>query len=262
MIKIIATDLDGTLLTDEKKLPPDFFEVLEKLKEKGITFVAASGRSHYTIEKIFVPHENDVVFISDNGAYMIGKDFESINFPMSKKQADDVVEKCLQIGGLNPIMCAKTKAYFVRPIPECVEIINEYYINYEIVDDYQDVQEEILKIAVYDPEGSGVHGYPMIKDHLDSELIGVVSADNWFDVMNKNVNKGFALRELQKLLGVSFEETMAFGDFNNDIEMLKEAKYSFAMANSNDDVKRAAKYGTADNNDFGVTKAIKEYVLD
>ncbi|MBS4759565.1 MAG: HAD family hydrolase [Clostridium sp.] len=259
MIKLIVTDLDGTLLTDDRTLPEDFDEVLDKIRKKDILFCAASGRSWYTIKKLFKNNGEKVFYISDNGAYLTdGKCYEEVNFALTKKQSEAVVSECLKIEGLQVIMCAKDRAYFVSPDSKYLNIINEYYINYEIVDDYRKIEEQILKIAVYDPEGSAVNGYPKIKDKLEKELIAVVSANNWFDIMNKNVNKGVALRKIQAHFGITRAETMAFGDFNNDIEMLKEAEYSFAMANSNDCVKSAANYEAESNNNFGVTKAIKE----
>lgn len=260
MIKLIVTDLDGTLLNDEKQFAPDFFELLDNLNKQGIKFCAASGRSQYTIEKIFKPYEKDIFYISDNGGYIKGKNIEEVNFPLSYEQSKKTVEECLKTESLNVIVCAKDKAYFVRPNPSVINIVNEYYINYDIIEDYTNIKEQILKIAVYDELGSAVHGYPKVKNNLDKELIGVVSADNWFDIMNKNLNKGIAVKRLQKHFGITPEETMAFGDFNNDIEMLKCARYSFAMANSNDEVKKAANYIAESNNDFGVVKAIKEHL--
>lgn len=265
MIKLVVTDLDGTLLNDEMRLAPDFFEVLEEMKKRGVIFTAASGRSQYTIEKIFEPMEKDVLYISDNGGYIKGsvngEAFEEVNFPLTKSQSDGIIEACLKVGNLNIIMSAKDKAYFINPMESCLDIIKLYYINYEIIEDFRSITDEILKIAVYDPMGSAVHGYPRIKDKLDEELIGVVSADHWFDVMNKNVNKGEAVEEIQKRFSITPDETMVFGDFYNDIEMLKKAKYSFAMQNSNEAVKKHSNFIAQSNNDFGVTKAIKEHCL-
>ena len=79
--------------------------------------------------------------------------------------------------------------------------------------------------------------------------------------MNKNVNKGAALEKIQKDENISYEETMVFGDFYNDIEMLGKAKFSFVMENANEDMKQYGNYIAKSNRDYGVIKAIKEYVL-
>ena len=133
--------------------------------------------------------------------------------------------------------------------------------NYEIIDDYKNLNEQILKVALFDVFGSSVNSYPKIKDKLDKNLSAVVSSVNWIDIMNKNLNKGTAVKRLQNLYNIRKEETMAFGDFNNDIEMLKCAQYSFAMENASDELKKYANYTADTNNNFGVVKAIKEFVL-
>lgn len=262
MIKLIVSDIDGTLLNDAKEFAPDFFENLEKLQKENVKFVAASGRSQYTLEKVFHPFERDIIYISDNGGYIKGNSFEKVIMPMTEAQVHSTVETCLNVNGLQVIMCAKDRAYFVCPDMEYIPVISHYYINYEIIDDYRKVNEEILKVAVHDPFGSAKNGYPSIKDKLDEHLSAVVSAYDWLDVMNKDLNKGVAVKFLQDYFNIAEDETLVFGDFNNDIEMLKCAKYSYAMDNASDTVKEAANYIAPSNNDFGVSKVIKEYVLE
>ena len=78
------------------------------------------------------------------------------------------------------------------------------------------------------------------------------------DISDKNANKGEALKKVQELLGVTKEETMVFGDYHNDIEMIQEANFSFAMGNAHKDIKALAKFSTATNDNNGVEKVIKE----
>ena len=76
MIKLIATDLDGTLLNREKKLPDDIFDVIDALDKKGILFAAASGRQMASLERLFAPVREKMIFIAENGAYVKYKDEE------------------------------------------------------------------------------------------------------------------------------------------------------------------------------------------
>ena len=89
----------------------------------------------------------------------------------------------------------------------------------------------------------------------------VVAGEIWLDIMNKNVNKGAALEKIQNDENISYEETMVFGDFYNDIEMLGKAKFSFVMENANEDMKQYGNYIAKSNRNYGVIKAIEEYVL-
>ena len=262
MIKLIATDMDGTLLTDEGKFAPDFFDVLRQLNEKDIKFVAASGRSCYSLKKVFSPHDREIFYISDNGGYINYGNNSEVIHPMTSSQVFSTVEACLGIDKLQIILCAKDRAYFLNPDREHLSSINYYYTDYEIINDYKNLNEQILKVALYDPFGSSENAYPKIKDKLDKSLRAVVSSVNWIDIMNKDLNKGTALKRMQNILDITQDETMAFGDFNNDIEMLKCAKYSFAMQNATEQVKEYANYIADTNNNFGVVKAIKQFVLD
>ena len=262
MIKLIASDLDGTLLNDNKELSPDFFEILEELDKRNILFVPSSGRSQFTIGRLFEPYNKNVCYISDNGAYISGCGIDVVNFPMTHEQSVFIAERCLEVDCLQIVMCTKSKAYFLRVEDRYKDIILEYYANFEYVDNPDNIREDVLKIAVFDPAGSGEHGYPEVKDYIRGDLVGVVSSQNWFDIMDRRVNKGYALSQLQKKFGILSEETMAFGDFNNDIEMLKQAKYSFAMENASQSVKDAANFEAPDNNSFGVSKIIRDFVLE
>jgi len=89
-----------------------------------------------------------------------------------------------------------------------------------------------------------------------------ISGPEWMDVMNPGINKGGALKDLQERLNVSFEETMAFGDFFNDIGLLENAGCSFVMANSHPDMLPKGRYVAKSNVEYGVTDAIRRYVLD
>ena len=81
------------------------------------------------------------------------------------------------------------------------------------------------------------------------------------DINGKNVNKGAALKEIQKTYNISYDETMVFGDFYNDIEMLKEGHYSFVMENANEDMKKYGNFIAKSNKEAGEIQAINEYVL-
>ena len=88
-----------------------------------------------------------------------------------------------------------------------------------------------------------------------------VSGDHWMDIMNQGVNKGSALQKLQKKLGITPEETMAFGDYYNDVEMLQQAAYSFVMENANPDLRPFGRYLAKSNREYGVAQAIRQYAL-
>ena len=262
MIKLISSDIDGTLVNEDKQFSPDFGEILENLRKKGIKFVAASGRSKYAIERIFKQFSADILYISDNGAFVSGSECEYFTHRMTTEEIDKVMALLLPIKGIQTVLCGKHKAYFVNLNEDLLKEIVIYYDIYEPVDDYRTINDDILKIAVYSSSGSSKNTHEKIKDLLPENLCSVVSSDEWLDIMDKSVTKGAGLEILQKKFGISYDETMAFGDYFNDIDMLKKAKYSFAMANASDEIKRHCNFIAPDNNNFGASTMIKKYIFE
>ena len=103
MIKLIASDLDGTLVNDKKEFAPDFFDILKRLQKFGIKFCVASGRSTYALKKVFSKCRDDIYYISDNGGYISGRDIEETLLPLSLQTAKDTVKNMSaeELGGMS-----------------------------------------------------------------------------------------------------------------------------------------------------------------
>lgn len=259
-IKLIASDMDGTLLTSGHSLPPDFFEILDELQKRNIMFVAASGRPYYTLYDNFNPSSNKISYISENGACVVENGEISYKNTLSRKHLCKVIDICKDIEDIYVILCG-TKGAHILNLPELVNEIGKYYSRKFVVDDLKNVQDDIFKIGICDMKTPNKNSYKKLYPALKDELSMVVSGELWIDVMNIGINKGVALENIQNQFGIQPEETMVFGDFYNDIEMLSKAKYSFVMENANDDMKIHGKYIAKNNNEYGVTEAIKKYIL-
>ena len=122
-------------------------------------------------------------------------------------------------------------------------------------------KDDILKIAIFDLKGSGVNSKKILCDKWENELQLVDSTPTWLDIYNMGINKGKAVDMIQRKFGIEKKDTMIFGDFYNDIEMLKEGYHSYAMDNSPEEIKRAANFIANSNEDNGVLEIIKEKVL-
>lgn len=261
MIKLIATDMDGTLLNEHGKLPEDFFETIEKLKAKNVKFAVASGRPYVTLYENFKPYSDDIYYICDNGAYVVGHDGQPEISVINKDVVNKIIDASAGMENVELILCGKKFMYHRKCCAEIQKEIDKYYINKKIVSDLKDIDDDIFKIAVCDLNGSSEHSYKILEPLFGSDFKVVVSGTIWVDIMNKNINKGDALKQLQKEDNITFEETMVFGDFYNDVDMLKEGYYSFVMENANDDMKQYGRFIADSNKNNGVIKAINEYVL-
>ena len=261
MIKLIVSDMDGSLLTSKNELPPDFFEVLQELHNRDIMFVVASGRSYTTLYDNFAPKSDEIDYIADNGTCIVENGEITYENILSKSYVTKIVKACDDIEGLHIILCGSKGPYIKQETGIFLDEINRYYKSKTIVDDLTAVSDNIFKIGIYDTLGARQNSYKILSEKFSGSLAVVVSGNNWTDVMNTDVNKGEALLRIQQRHNISKDETMAFGDYFNDVEMLTNAKYSFVMKNSISEMKKFGNFVAESNDEYGVIKAIKEYAL-
>jgi Cof subfamily protein (haloacid dehalogenase superfamily) len=262
MIKLIATDMDGTLLDEEGNLPKDFFSTLERLNAKNVKFVAASGRPYAALRRNFQPISDEIDFICDNGAFIVERGQVTNISIMDKSKVNEIIKFCEDIPNVEVVLCGVKYAYHHKLAQEFSKEIDKYYLNYQIVEDLTTVEDDIFKLSICDLSNPLTGSYKIIEQNFKEEFMIVISGEFWIDVTNIGINKGMALEKIQKDENVTYEETMVFGDFYNDIEMLKKAHYSFVMENANDDIKEFGNFIAKKNTENGVLEAIEEYVLN
>ncbi|SFW36364.1 HAD family hydrolase [Cellulophaga fucicola] len=255
-VKMVVTDMDGTLLNSKHEVSPKFLEQFTQLRKKNILFVAASGRQYHSIIDKLYTIKDDILVIAENGAITKDKNEEILQTGLDRATILDLLQLISTIDNVYPVLCGKKKAYIRPDSKEFAEKFKEYYASYELLENLEDYDDEILKIAIYHFESSETYIYPKVK-HLESTLKVKVSGENWLDLSHVNAHKGYALQKLQDIFNISAAETMVFGDFNNDLEMLALADFSFAMANAHPNVTKAANYTTKSNDEYGV-----ETILD
>lgn len=249
--------MDGTLLNSNHEVSDRFFELFEELKSRNIIFVAASGRQYNSILDKLQSIKEDIVFVAENGGYVLHKDKELLATTLPKNKRRIVLDVLGQVKNIHPVLCGKQKAYLTGDSNAFSDLLKQYYSSFEIVDDLTAVDTEILKIAVYHFESSEQFIYPAVK-HLEGDLKVKVSGANWVDISSPNANKGYALDLIQKKYNITPKETMVFGDYNNDLEMLALAEYSFAMENAHPNVKKVANYLTKSNDNLGVELVLEK----
>tara|TARA_R110002167_G_scaffold7531_2_gene35749 strand:+ start:587 stop:1384 length:798 start_codon:yes stop_codon:yes gene_type:complete len=256
-VKMVVTDMDGTLLNSNHEVSDRFFTLFEQLKQRGIIFVAASGRQYNSIVDKLAPIKNDIVVIAENGGFAMAGDQELVSTPLPNAQKNQILTLLEGVADVHPVLCGKHSARLLDNSPVFLEKLKEYYTEYELLSDLKSYTGEILKIAIYHFESSEKFIYPAVKQ-LEGALKVKVSGENWVDISSPNAHKGFALQKVQDLYQISRGETMVFGDYNNDLEMLALADLSFAMANAHPNVIKAANYGTTSNDDFGVERILEQ----
>ena len=255
-IKMVVTDMDGTLLNSNHEVSDQFFELFKELKSKGILFVAASGRQYNSIVDKLYTIKDDIIVIAENGGFAMKQEIEILATPLDKYHVEKILSTLNTIPNIHPVLCGKHKAYISGNSDEFTEKLSEYYTAFEVLDNLNDFDSEVIKIAIYHFDSSEQYIYPFVK-HFEDELKVKVSGENWLDISNMNAHKGYALEKVMKSYNLYSNEVMVFGDYNNDLEMLALSDYGFAMENAHPNVKKVAKYSTLSNDENGVEHILK-----
>lgn len=256
-IKMVVTDMDGTLLNTNHEVSDRFFDIFQLLKSKGILFVAASGRQYNSIVDKLNPIKDDIIVVAENGGFVMQQQQEFLSTLLPPKDIDTTLKILANHTDMYPVLCGKHTAYLTGKSTVFVEKLKEYYTEFELVDQLNTVSSEIVKIAIYHFENSERYIYPHVK-HLEGALQVKISGTNWVDISSANANKGFALQKIMNAHNVKSDEVMVFGDYNNDLEMLALSDFSFSMENAHHNVKKLARYQTESNDNFGVELLLEE----
>lgn len=268
-IRLVCADMDGTLLDPEGNIPDDLWDLVREMHTRGITFVPASGRQYWTLLDMFTDIADGLTVIAENGALVVRDGTEVSSTPMEHA----VVRTCI-LGARDQmtyghdcglVLCGKKAAYLERGDERFARRALRYYHRTEKIRDGIDlmdriasgeVDDEIVKVALFDFEDASVPGDATL-GRFSSDHQYVVSGQNWVDLMSAGVDKGGAVRALQQDMGIGRNQTVAFGDFPNDLGMVRAAGESFAMANGHPDVIAAARHIAPPNSQEGVIQVLR-----
>ena len=269
-LRLAAIDMDGTLLDNDKNFPPGMDELLDLMDERGVTFAPASGRQVWTLIDMF-PGRPGMTVIGENGGIVMRDGVEVSSSPVDAPTVREVIRLVREVtsgpdgidGGL--VMCGKQFAYVERTDDLFVEGVAPYYRRTQCVDDQIAVidaieagtsDDAIVKLAVYAIGPVGALAEATLAHFADTHQYAISGA-NWADLQIRGVDKGSAVRDLQRFLGVDRSQTAVFGDAGNDLSMMSAGDLSFAMANASQDVIEAARFVAPSNNEAGVAQVLR-----
>ena len=261
MIKLIACDMDGTLLDSQKRLPEGLIPALEKLRAQGVAFAVASGRQYAALRRDLEPLVPHIYFICENGALIMREDEQVFIDPVPAAELPAVIEAGRTLSRVYPVLCRPHCGYIERSAaPDFRAETLRYYPGQQVVPDLEALtgSRDVCKVAFYDEGDAQTHELPVLTRLLGDRLSVILSGEHWVDVMKPGVHKGAAMRGLQSLLGIRPEECMAFGDYLNDCELLEAVGESYAMENAHPTLKRMARHIAPSNDEDGVMRVLRE----
>ena len=216
-VRLVVADMDGTLLDSGGRIPEGLWPLLDRMRERGVVFVPASGRQHARLARMFERAIDGMPIIADNGSYVVLDGQELHSTTLERDVAVDLVHRVRAAGRRQLVLtvsgkrCAYVECADEAFLAEC----RKYYSRLEILPDLLDFDDEVLKLALFDPESVTRFAEPLIADLAGSHHAATSG-----------------LRRLQDRLAVPPEQTAAFGDYLNDMEMLQAAGRSFAVADA------------------------------
>lgn len=280
MIKLIASDLDGTLLNADSEVSSTNAQAIRDAQAAGIEFIVATGRNLPQAQPRLARHGLKPAFITINGALVYNEAGQiKVHIPLAHDLLFAVLNQIDRAGFYCELVIpdgvvsnsyahrlADMKRALLRYHPELTEAqANEQaksrikYLFTQYVDDYRQyvtADTEILKIVVFADGGQAA--LAPLKQQLEAQgsLAVTSSGENNLEINAKDAQKGPALAAYGALKKITMAEVMAIGDNLNDESMIRMAKYSVAMANAVPQIKQLAWHITASNTEDGVAQAI------
>ncbi|MGK0554782.1 Cof-type HAD-IIB family hydrolase [Macrococcus capreoli] len=282
MIKLIATDMDGTLLNSAHEVSEENIKAIQYAQSKGVTVVIATGRAFYEANTPIKPTGLKVPFICLNGAEVRDEAFNILHTSkLSNEQIKDITS-ILDKYDLYYQIYTSARIYTEdkeKDLQIYIDIAEKMGHTPDVEKIRNSIQKRIdngslKEVASYDEvyarDGEIVMKFLAFSgdlaklDAAKAELrafnhLAVSSSSRGnIEITHNDAQKGIALEALCEQLNISMEQVMAIGDNLNDISMIERAKYSFAMENGTDEVKAAANYIAGSNEESGVGRAIMQ----
>ena len=244
MIKLIATDVDGTLVKDSTpELYEELIQAIQTLSDQGIQFVVASGRQYASIQKMFAPVERNLIYIAENGAHIKkdGKDF--LVKEMNRIDVEEIMYDLRKFYPECHVVASTARGCFLETKnQEFIDLIRYGYRNeITLVDDILAVSQPIIKLAIYKKDTMREIGESILIPKWKNRVKTCMAGDEWVDFMDRSGDKGNALKIVQQELMIDRKETMSFGDNHNDLGLIMEAEHSYAVENAVLEVRELAK---------------------
>lgn len=240
-IRMIFCDVDGTLLPrGEDSISYDLFDTINHAASSGIRICIASGRCYSDLKELFNPVANDVIFICNDGALVVEKDFIFTSSPLNKNQVASMAKTYKQD--------YEALIIYTKDYTHYISDEKQFDFGKKIAtEDVNSIPGEIYKVAFYNLSQNA-----KIKINnlgIMSGILNKVYEDAfWTEYITAKTDKGTATEILQKKYGISVSETAAFGDNLNDITMLRKAQHSYAPKNAHPEIIKMCKYTTNDVN--------------
>ncbi len=263
-IKLVFTDVDGTLVTKEKILTERAIAAVKELRKRGIVFAVTSGRPPKGMAMLIEPLAIDTPIAGFNGGLWTNPDLSEIE---ARTLPRDVTEKAISLiekAGLDAwLYSGNDWLIHKKDAPHAAR--EEWTVKFppKVVADYGDALDKAVKIVGVSDDLDAVEKCEKaVQDALGDTASAARSQPYYLDVTHPEANKGFAVSWLSKRLNIPLEQIVTLGDQPNDVHMFKRSGMSIAMGNSSEAVRGAATHVSSSSEEEGFASGLERYVLE
>ncbi|WP_291289029.1 HAD family hydrolase [Enorma sp.] len=257
-IKLVASDMDGTLLDENGEVPPETFDLILALREKGIHFAASSGRRYDRLCMFFEPVKDKMDFVAANGAqvYAAGEliDREVYSHQSIKRLAKTVGK----FEHLHLALFDRTKSFLLDDERAFVRECDKDLPNIERIWYLPTPDVNIIKASIYCDDGHVMDYAYALSRELGDDFVFAPSGSAWVDPIQRGVSKATGIQQVMDRYGIRREEVMAFGDSMNDYEIIRFAGTGCAMANARPALRAVADRVVGCNKDHAVQAELRK----
>ena len=268
-VKLIAIDMDGTLLNSQKEIPEENIKAIQEAAAAGIKIVLCTGRPRSGIlphfEKLGLSEEEYIIM--NNGC----STYETKNWTLlqseslSRPEMEEILQACEDFPEVALTLTGEKTYYVVGDeVPELVAYDAGTVFTEAKARSLEEifVEGQVIFQAMYMADSEPLDAFQnAVQDGLSQSYSTVRSQDYIFEIMPQGATKASGLKHLAEKLDINPDQIMALGDAANDLEMLQFVGQSVAMGNASDGIKALCKYVTLTNDEAGVAHAIRTWVL-
>lgn len=266
--KLVAIDLDDTLLSDDLKISHQTIKAIQETVKRGVTVTLATGRMYKSAVQYAKEIDLNVPIITYQGAYVknIGDGKVLYERLLSYEVSIDIISKLKERGKKNIKIYIDDELYADKENLYVAEYGRVSNVNYHIVDDLIDLIDQSknlpLKILAIDEPEEINHMLKEFNQLYQDKINITISKPHFLEFSHREATKGQAIKYLAAKLGISLEQVIAIGDSHNDLDMIQVAGLGVVMENGYDEVKKYANYITKTNNDHGVFEVLNRFILN
>lgn len=230
-VKLIASDMDGTLLDENGQVPPETFDLILALREHGVRFVASSGRRYDRLCDFFSPLKDRMDFVASNGAQVFADGVQIDREVYSHLAIRRLAKTVAMFPNMHLALFDRTKSYLLDDEDKFVREVDKDLPNVERIYELPSPQVSIIKASIFCDDGNVMDNAYVLQRELGGLFTFAPSGSSYIDAMQPGISKASGIAQVMEYHGIDASEVMAFGDAMNDYEIIRFVGTGCAMAN-------------------------------